>query len=119
MYNKGVRLKEDDTMDRTLDNRTVYIFNKRGGKLVKSASGMGRGMVGYWALQTTTKGRIAVMVFTDTNEIERVYIGRENACPKVIHLEKMPQYNFNLNDYINDETHIDVHGLMLMEELEG
>lgn len=106
-----------ETNERVLDERTVYVFNKRGGKLVKAASGMGRGMVGYWAFEITSKGRIAVMVFTDTNEIERVYIGRENAYPKVIYLDRMPQYNFNLNDYINDETHIDVNGLMLMEEL--
>lgn len=103
--------------NRTLENRTVYIFNKRGGKLIKSASGMGRGMLMMWALQNTTKGRISVMVFTDTNEMEAVYIGKESGCPKVIYLYKMPQYNINLNDYINDETHIDINGLMLLEEL--
>lgn len=102
--------------NRTLDNRTVYMFNKRGGKIIKSASGMGRGMLGMWALQNTTKGRISVMVFTDTHEMERVYIGKEG-CPKVIYLDKMPQYNINLDDYINDETHIDINGLMLLEEL--
>lgn len=103
----------------TLEWRTLYMFNKRGGKLVKCIEGRGRGMLMMWALQNTTKSRVSVIVIKDTNEVEVVHIGKESGCPKVIYLYKMPQYNINLNDYINDETHIDINGLMLMEELEG
>ncbi len=103
--------------NRTLDNRTLYMFNKKGGKLVKAASGMGRGMLMMWALQNTTKGRISVMAFTDTHEMEVVYIGRESGCPKVIYLYTMPQYDINLDDYIKDETHVDINGLLLLQEL--
>lgn len=101
----------------TVEWRTLYMFNKKGGKVVKRADGRGRGMLMMWALQNTTKGRISVIVTRDTNEIEVVYIGRESGCPKCIYLYKMPQYNINLDDYINDETHIDINGLMLLEEL--
>ena len=93
------------------------MFNKRGGKLVKCIEGRGRGMLMMWALQNTTKSRVSVIVIKDTNEVEVVHIGKESGCPKVIYLYKMPQYNINLNDYINDETHIDINGLMLLEEL--
>lgn len=101
----------------TLEWRTLYMFNKRGGKLVKCIEGRGRGMLMMWALQNTTKSRVSVIVIKDTNEVEVVHIGKESGCPKVIYLYKMPQYNINLNDYINDETHIDINGLMLLEEL--
>lgn len=107
----------EEEKNTTLEWRTLYMFNKRGGKVVKSAEGRGRGMLMMWALQNTTKSRISVLVVRDTNEIEAVYIGRESGCPKVIYLYKMPQYNINLNDYINDETHIDIYGLTLLEEL--
>lgn len=95
--------------DRTLENRTVYIFNKKGGKVIKSASGMGKGMVGYWALQNTTKSRVSVLLFTDTHEIERVYVGTENGCPKVVHVEDM---GLDLDNYIIDEQHLDTQALM-------
>lgn len=101
----------------TLEWRTLYMFNKRGGKLVKCIEGRGRGMLMMWALQNTTKSRVSVIVIKDTNEVEVVHIGKESGCPKVIYLYKMPQYNINLDDYINDETHIDINGLMLLEEL--
>lgn len=101
----------------TLEWRTLYMFNKRGGKVVKCIEGRGRGMLMMWALQNTTKSRVSVIVIKDTNEVEVVHIGKESGCPKVIYLYKMPQYNINLNDYINDETHIDINGLMLLEEL--
>ena len=97
------------TNDRVLDNRTVYVFNKKGGKVIKSASGMGKGMVGYWALQNTTKSRFSVLVFTDTNEIERAYVGTENGFPKVIHVEDM---GLSLDDYIADEQHLDTQALI-------
>ena len=95
--------------DRTLENRTVYIFNKKGGKVIKSASGMGKGMVGYWALQNTTKSRVSVLLFTDTHEIERAYVGTENGFPKVIHVEDM---GLDLDNYIIDEQHLDTQALM-------
>lgn len=101
----------------TLEWRTLYMFNKKGGKLVKCIEGRGRGMLMMWALQNTTKSRVSVIVIKDTNEVEVVHIGKESGCPKVIYLYKMPQYDINLNDYINDETHIDINGLMLLEEL--
>lgn len=101
----------------TLEWRTLYMFNKRGGKLVKCIEGRGRGMLMMWALQNTTKSRVSVIVIKDTNEVEVVHIGKESGCPKCIYLYKMPQYNINLDDYINDETHIDINGLMLLEEL--
>lgn len=107
----------EEEKNTTLEWRTLYMFNKKGGKVVKSAEGRGRGMLMMWALQNTSKGRVSVIVIKDTNEIEAVYIGRESGCPKCIYLYKMPQYNINLNDYINDETHIDINGLMLLEEL--
>ena len=37
----------------TLEWRTLYMFNKRGGKLVKCIEGRGRGMLMMWALQNT------------------------------------------------------------------
>ena len=101
----------EEEKNTTLQWRTLYMFNKRGGK------GRGRGMLMMWALQNTTKSRVSVIVIKDTNEVEAIYIGRESGCPKVIYLYKMPQYDINLNDYINDETHIDINGLMLLEEL--
>lgn len=107
----------EEEKNTTLEWRTLYMFNKRGGKLVKCIEGRGRGMLMMWALQNTTKSRVSVIVIKDTNEVEVVHIGKESGCPKVIYLYKMPQYNINLNDYINDETHIDINGLMLLEEL--
>ena len=107
----------EEEKNTTLEWRTLYMFNKRGGKLVKCIEGRGRGMLMMWALQNTTKSRVSVIVIKDTNEVEVVHIGKESGCPKVIYLYKMPQYNINLDDYINDETHIDINGLMLLEEL--
>lgn len=107
----------EEEKNTTLEWRTLYMFNKRGGKLVKCIEGRGRGMLMMWALQNTTKSRVSVIVIKDTNEVEVVHIGKESGCPKVIYLYKMPQYDINLNDYINDETHIDINGLMLLEEL--
>lgn len=93
-----------------LAKRNLYVFNKRGGKVVKKVEGIGRGMIGLWAFQNTTKGRIAVLILEEDNRIERVYVGREG-CPKVLYLDKYPQYYIQLDEFIIDEEHIDIDGL--------
>lgn len=97
----------------TLEWRALYMFNKKSGKLVKSAEGRGRGTLMMWALQNTTKSRISVLVIRDTNEIEVIYNGREG-CPKVDYLYR-EGINLCLDDYIIDDTHIRVD-LLLTEK---
>lgn len=101
-----------------LANRTLYMFNKKNGKLVKSASGMGRGMLGMYGLQNTTKSRISILVFDEDNVIERIYIGREG-CPKVIYLDKMDYEETSLDEFILDEQHIDMDWLKGLLNLLG
>lgn len=101
-----------------LANRTLYMFNKKNGKLVKSASGMGRSMLGMYGLQNTTKGRISILVFDEDNVIERIYIGREG-CPKVIYLDKMDYEETSLDEFILDEQHIDMDWLKGLLNLLG
>lgn len=90
-----------------LARRNLYVFNKRGGKVVKKIEGIGRGMIGMWAFQNITKGRLAILILEDDNRIERVYVGREG-CPKVLYLDKYPQYYIQLDQFIIDDTHVDI-----------
>ena len=94
-----------------LDVRELYVFSKRGGRLTKMVSGKGKGLLGMYALQNTTKGSVAVMVFENDHQIERVYIGSEG-CPKVIYNDKNGWWLNSLDEYIKDETHIDINRLV-------
>lgn len=94
-----------------LANRNLYVFNKKTGKVVKRVDGLGKGMLGMWALQNISKSRIGILVFEEDNMIERVYIGNENV-PKIIHYDKHPEYYVTLDDYIIDEEHVDINGLI-------
>lgn len=101
--------------DNSLDKRILYVFNKRGGKVVKCAEGVGRGVIGLWAFQNTSKGRIAVLTLDD-GLIERVYIGNEG-CPKVKHVHKT-NYVLDIGSYVIDDQHLDVNQLISdLEEL--
>lgn len=99
----------------TLDQRILFTFNKRGGKVVRSAEGMGRGMLGMYALQNTSKGRVSILVFADDHMIERVYIGDEG-CPEVIYAEKAENGLGCLDEYIKDEQHIYIDQLLKFVE---
>lgn len=101
--------------DNALEKRELYVFNKRGGKVVKRVDGTGRGMVGMWAFQNTSKGRVSVLVLPN-HEIERVYIGTEG-CPNVKYIHKT-DYLLDMDDYIVDEQHLNVNQLIAdLEEL--
>ena len=100
-------------MDReTLEKRVLYTFNKRGGAVVRRAEGLGRGLIGMYALQNTSKGRISIVVFESDNLIERVYIGDEQGFPDVIYADKEDYSLGYLDEYIKDEKHIDIQKLM-------
>ena len=97
--------------ERLLENRTIYRFNKKGGKLVDAVGGQVRATTGLWGFQNTSKGRVSVLVFDADNLIERVYVGKES-CPQVVYAEKMGYPLGSLDDYIIDETHIDITKLL-------
>lgn len=98
-------------IDNTLDKRTLYVFNKRGGKVVRIVEGTGRGMIGFWALRNTTKGRASVLTLDD-HQIERVYVGRDGGCPEVKHIDKT-DFVLNMDDYIKDEQHLNLNSLLI------
>ena len=97
--------------DRMFEERTTYRFNKRGGKLVDAVSGKVRATTGLWVFQNTSKGRVSVLVLDADNLIERVYVGKEG-CPSVVYAEKMNYPLGSLDDYIIDETHINITKLL-------
>lgn len=101
----------EEEKNTTLQWRTLYVFNKKSGKLVKSVEGRGRGMLMMWALQNISKSKVAVLVIKDTNEIEVVYTGREG-FPKIDYLYKADVY-LCLDNYIIDDKHIYMQGLLL------
>lgn len=96
--------------DNTLEKRELYVFNKRGGKVVKKVEGLGRGMIGMWALQNTTKGRVSVMVLPN-HEIEIIYVGDNSGFPSVKYIHKT-NYFLDMDDYIVDEEHLDISRLL-------
>lgn len=96
--------------DNTLEKRELYVFNKRGGKVVKKVEGLGRGMIGGWALQNITKGRVAVMILPN-HEIEVVYVGSDDGFPSVKRIYKTELF-LDMDDYIEDELHLDVNRLI-------
>ena len=106
-------------MDRTLDERILFTFNKKGTLLKESVSGMGKGMLGMHALKTTTKSKIKIMVFKEDNLIERIYIGNEE-FPQVKHMDRLAQGDeLYLDDFIIDETHLNMSELLdIIKKLE-
>ena len=96
--------------DNALEKRELYVFNKRGGKVVKKVEGVGRGMIGMWALQNITKGRVAVMILPN-HEIEVVYVGDDSGFPSVKRIYKT-ELLLDMDDYIEDEQHLDVSRLI-------
>ena len=101
--------------DNSLDKRILYVFNKRGGKVVKCIEGTGRGVIGLWAFQNTSKGRVAVLTLDD-GLIERVYIGNEG-CPNVKYIHKT-NYVLDIGSYVIDDQHINLSQLISdLEEL--
>jgi len=97
--------------ERLLEERTVYRFNKRGGTLVDGVTGQVRATTGLWGFQNTSKGRVSILVFNKDNLIERVYVGKEG-CPSVIYADKMNYPLGSLDNYIINETHIDITKLL-------
>ena len=96
--------------DNALEKRELYVFNKRGGKVGKKVEGLGRGMIGMWALQNTTKGRVSVMILPN-HKIETVYIGDDSGFPSVKYIYKTELF-LDMDDYIEDELHLDVNRLI-------
>lgn len=94
-----------------LEKRVLYTFNKKGGTVVRRAEGLGRGLLGMYALQNTSKGRISILVFDSDNAIERIYIGSPEGCPDVIYPEKLECSFGYLDEYIKDEKHINIQQL--------
>ena len=95
---------------------TLYLFNKRGGKVIKTASSIAGGFIGLYALQNTTGERVSILVNADTNEILRVYIGRKDRTPHVSYNDKLGKLDY-LERYIKDDTHINID--KLLEAYEG
>lgn len=90
---------------------SLYLFNKRGGKVVKHLeSAGGFGMLGMYALRGVTGGRVGLIV-DEANEIQRLYIGRKGGCPKIVYLDKMGKLDY-LELYLKDETSIFVNDLI-------
>lgn len=100
-----------------LEKRVLYTFNKKGGTVVRRAEGLGRGLLGMYALQNTSKGRISILVFDSDNAIERLYIGSPDGLPDVIYPEKINCDFGYLDEYIIDEKHISITNLMNVIEL--
>ena len=93
-----------------LDQKTILLFNKRGGKVVKAAEGISGGMLMFFALQNVTKGRIGILIHNDDAQISDVFIGEEYG-PGHIDLEKK-QITEYLGEYVIDDQHINVPLIM-------
>lgn len=95
-----------------LEKRVLFIFNKRGGKVVQAAEGLGRGFLGMYALQNITKGKIGILVFDSDDLIEQVYVGSPDGLSDVIYSEKIEGGLGYMHNYVLDEEHIDVNRLL-------
>lgn len=95
----------------TLEKRVLFIFNKRGGKVVRAAEGLGKGFLGMYALQNTTKGRVSILAYDSDYLIEQIYIGDESGFPNVIRSKTSGDLGY-INNYILDEEHLDVNKLI-------
>lgn len=99
-----------ETRDK-LDQKTILLFNKRGGKVVKAAEGISGGMLMFFALQNVTKGRIGILIHNDDAQISDVFIGGNYNMPTHIDLER-GQITEYLGDYVIDDQHVNVPLIM-------
>ena len=97
--------------DNTLEKRELYVFEKgKYAKVKKKVEGIGRGLIGMWALENTTRSKVSVMVLPN-NEIEVVYIGSDSGFPSVKRIYKT-EFSLNMDDYIVDEQHLNTKQLI-------
>lgn len=90
---------------------TLYVFNKKGGKLIKGLDcKIGKGMLGLYALRHITKSRVGIIV-DPANQIYSVFIGRENKQCSMSRYEDTGILDY-LELYMIDDTHIDTGKLI-------
>ena len=94
-----------------LDQKTLLLFNKRGGKVVTAVEGISGGMLMFYALQNVTKGRIGLLVHNDNSQISNVFIGGNYGMPDHIDLEKK-QITDYLGNYVIDDQHINIQAIL-------
>lgn len=90
-----------------IKERTLYVFQKRGGKVTTAVEGLSQAMLTMWALNHISQGKIGILVTNDDFDIERVFIGRKDDMPTMTKTVPDEEGWFpNLHDFIKDETHI-------------
>lgn len=60
----------------------LVLFTRRTGKIKKSFTALGQGLLNMWALQNTTKTTDSIIFDLETGEVYRYYEGTED-FPKV------------------------------------
>ena len=83
-----------------LHNYGLVRFSQKTGKIDKSMTAIGCGMIQLWALQNTTKTKACVVIDLDERKTLREYIGTADGFPK-IH-SKEADFVYDLPDELID-----------------
>lgn len=78
----------------TLRDYGLVRASKKTGKIDTSMTALGKGLLGMWALQNTTRTKHTVIFDLDSGEIVAHYTGSDSGFPKV---EK------NTGEYVSEE----------------
>lgn len=68
----------------TIDRYALVRFNKKTGKIDRTMTAIGKGLLQLWALDNTPKSRASVLMNLDTGDVEAEFIGDDRGLPLII-----------------------------------
>ena len=95
----------------------LVCFSTKTGEIDTTMTALGRGLIQYWALQNTTKGKACVIVDIDERKVFSEYIGTVDGFPEIHKSED--EFEFGLPVELWDIFDEEVENRKLDNELNG